>query len=76
MRHILNFLQLDRTEDPDPMVPENKNVDPTVPKDSEGLTDVDLCAPDTFFTQGNHLSTCFILCSSTVITPACGFKYW
>ncbi|PQP91673.1 uncharacterized protein Pyn_09746 [Prunus yedoensis var. nudiflora] len=42
---------LDRTEDPDPMVPENKNVDPTVPKDSEGLTDVDLCAPDTFFTQ-------------------------
>lgn len=53
MRHILNFLQLDRTEDPNPMVPENKTVD-TVPKDSEGLTDVDLCAPDTYFTQGNH----------------------
>ncbi|XP_020416377.1 uncharacterized protein LOC18791472 isoform X3 [Prunus persica] len=41
---------LDRTEDPNPMVPENKTVD-TVPKDSEGLTDVDLCAPDTYFTQ-------------------------
>lgn len=33
---------------------EDKNVDATVPKDSEGLTDVGLYAPDTLdLTQGN-----------------------
>lgn len=58
MRHILHFLQLGRSQDAKveesdfPMAQENKNVDA---KDCEGLTDADLCAPDTLdFTQGNH----------------------
>ncbi|XP_050129574.1 uncharacterized protein LOC126606259 isoform X1 [Malus sylvestris] len=39
---------LDRSQDANPMELEDKNVDATVPKDSEGLTDVGLYAPDTF----------------------------
>ncbi|XP_068326514.1 uncharacterized protein [Pyrus communis] len=38
---------LDRSQDADPMELEDKNVDATVPKDSKGLTDVGLYAPDT-----------------------------
>lgn len=57
------------------MALDNKNVDATIAKDCQGLTDVELFAPDTLdSTQGNHLlSICFVLWS-TVIAPACALK--
>lgn len=58
-----------------PMAPDDKNVDATIAKDCQGLTDVELFARDTLdSTQGNHLlSICFLLWS-TVISPACALK--